>query len=206
MTLILGFLLSHWRIVALGLLLAGAAIAIPIAKHHYDEERRDEGRSEVQTEWDADKAKQAAVVAANLATKRATDQRTAAREKQRAAELAQAKAELATRATQLQSEVAVYVPPESDARCTIPVGFVGLWNRAAALANGDEPDSEAPNPRSDNLGRPAGVALSQVADAAAAAAFRDATLAQKLDVCRDHVRDVQKWYAEWTSQLQGATP
>ena len=48
-----GFGIGTW--IKLGLVIA-AVIAIFVLKHTYDEGKRDEGRSEVQVQWDADRA------------------------------------------------------------------------------------------------------------------------------------------------------
>lgn len=48
------FLLTFWKPIAIVLVVAALATAVGIEKHRYDERRRDEGRAEIQSKWDAD--------------------------------------------------------------------------------------------------------------------------------------------------------
>lgn len=61
----------------------------------------------------------------------------------------------------ITKEIPKYVTVKADANCTIPVGFVSVWN--AAATGGALPD--APGQSND---APSGVALSTVADTTAA--------------------------------------
>jgi len=55
-TIVLTFLKTFWKPVLIGILVLAFVGMVAWWKHKYDEERRDEGRAEVQAEWDADKA------------------------------------------------------------------------------------------------------------------------------------------------------
>jgi len=52
------FLLMFWKPIAGVLLVVALVAAVGLTKHRYDEHRRDEGRAEVQTKWDAANAAQ----------------------------------------------------------------------------------------------------------------------------------------------------
>jgi hypothetical protein len=52
---VIEFLVTFWKPLALIIIIATLATAVGVAKHNYDERRRDEGRAEVQAKWDADK-------------------------------------------------------------------------------------------------------------------------------------------------------
>jgi hypothetical protein len=54
------FLLAFWKPIAAIVLVIALVAAVGIAKHSYDERRRDEGRAEIQASWDAAKAAQKA--------------------------------------------------------------------------------------------------------------------------------------------------
>lgn len=56
-------------------------------------------------------------------------------------------------------KVPVYVTPEADARCILPVGFVRLYN---AAATGADP-AAVPDPAGRPDGAPSGIACSEVA-------------------------------------------
>ncbi|MDR3398742.1 MAG: hypothetical protein P4M06_14430 [Pandoraea sp.] len=77
-------------------------------------------------------------------------------------------------------KVPVYVTAESDAACTVPVGFVRLHNAAANSAPPDDP--------SDTDARPSGVALSAVAGTVADNYTAYHELAARYDALRDKLR------------------
>jgi len=88
------------------------------------------------------------------------------------------------RARVITREVPVYVSPEADARCTVPRGFVRLWN---ADLQADTP-AAAPGGGHDE---PAGLALSDVArDGVLAAKERFALNRAALEACQAWVRKV----------------
>jgi hypothetical protein len=60
-----------------------------------------------------------------------------------------------TRTVTLIQKVPTYVPAKADADCTVPAGFVGLWNAGAA-------GSEVPGPAGGPVEAPSGVHLSAV--------------------------------------------
>lgn len=68
---------------------------------------------------------------------------------------AAARVQVQTRTTTLIQKVPVYVPAKADADCTVPSGFVGLWNAGAA-------GSEIPGPPGGSVEAPSGVHLSAV--------------------------------------------
>lgn len=72
-------------------------------------------------------------------------------------ELAAEKVVIQTRTVTQIREVPVYVTPEADARCVVPVGFVSLFN-----AGVEGREAEAPRPPGGPGDAPSGVALSTV--------------------------------------------
>lgn len=64
------------------------------------------------------------------------------------------------RGATIEKEVKVYVTKEDDARCTLPIGFVRLWNASWSGA--------APGPAAESDHGPSGVPPSAVAEASAA--------------------------------------
>ena len=52
----MSFLYAFWKPIVLVVVVIGLAIAVGVAKHRYDEGKRDEGRAEVQGQWDLAKA------------------------------------------------------------------------------------------------------------------------------------------------------
>ncbi len=53
---VLLFVKTFWKPLAIGLAVLVLVVGFGIAKHRYDEAKRDEGRSEIQAKWDVDKA------------------------------------------------------------------------------------------------------------------------------------------------------
>lgn len=113
------FLIAFWKPIAALLLIVAVVAALAIAKHGYDERKRDEGRAEVQAKWDAAIAAQKV---RELAAAKEADEFANRLEAKRSADFAR----LAKRAAALEARLAA-----------VPVGpdLVGELRNTVRAAN-----------------------------------------------------------------------
>jgi len=95
------------------------------------------------------------IAAAEVKARKAEDEAAAMTAKIRSQTEA-VKVEIRYRTRTLTKEIPVYVTPEADARCVVPVGFVSLYNQAVAGG------AEVPERPGGPLDAPSGVDLSEV--------------------------------------------
>lgn len=120
------FLLAFWKPIAMILAAVALVAAIAIAKHSYDEGKRDEGRADIQAKWDADSARRMAQVTAQTlawdAQRQKTDTAVAERDKARQ-----------EAANAISQRVANLPQVVRDQR--VPAAFVGVLRDSANAAN-----------------------------------------------------------------------
>jgi hypothetical protein len=110
------------------------------------------GAAHVQTAWDLESARQRAEIAA-------IQQRQADATVQVVTKYVDRIQVVRQIGDTIIKEVPIYVSPDSDARCTLPVGFVRLHNAAA--------ENRIPGPAGNSDATAAGVAISAVAETVA---------------------------------------
>lgn len=153
------FGLNPWVLLAAGIAFVGACFASFHFGTSYEAGQQARAQQELRVQLQAEK--DAAVKAVQKAKDDAAMQIVDLE-----LELLRAKDKVRVVTNTITKEVPVYVTKEADARCVVPTGFVGLWNRSVGDPAGG--DSAAATEASIVLDAPSGVALSAVAEAAVA--------------------------------------